>query len=501
MTNGAGQLQYFPPTDVAGTVTIQASVAGSFGSTSITITEADTFFISFVDPNFSTPAGGDEAFIHGSGFDDPVRVSFGNANARVLSVSPTRIRVRIPESPGQPNQRLTVPVSVTINVNQADQATDTLPGAFTYAPGGAPDVPTVFSLTPASGPNEGGTRVVINGSGFAAPVQVELCDGGTCLEAQVLSVAAGRIEILTPAATGFGSALRGKTVDVRVRNLDSGLTATFPASFRYGLADGEVQITGLSPVEGTYRGGTLVTLFGQGFDAPVQVTIGNVEQGVVSVTGTEVVFRTAGILVSSCPSSGIAFSGPVLLTNLETGQSASSVSGPANLQFRYSVQIPQILTVSPTAGPQAGATLVTIGGSGFESPARVRFTSSSGGADPFNGSVQTVTSGQITVRTPAVTNDAFKTEPCDDNGDGTQGVRFIPTAFAVEVVNVDTTCAAQLTNAFTFNPTNTTCRNDDGEAPPAVPQCNDGIDNDGDTLIDFPADPQCTDLNDNTEAS
>ncbi len=34
---------------------------------------------------------------------------------------------------------------------------------------------------------------------------------------------------------------------------------------------------------------------------------------------------------------------------------------------------------------------------------------------------------------------------------------------------------------------------------PPVAQCNDGIDNDGDNLIDFPADPGCADANDNTE--
>ncbi len=41
------------------------------------------------------------------------------------------------------------------------------------------------------------------------------------------------------------------------------------------------------------------------------------------------------------------------------------------------------------------------------------------------------------------------------------------------------------------------CSNDGG-APPAA-QCNDGIDNDGDGLTDFPADPGCTDVNDNDE--
>lgn len=36
---------------------------------------------------------------------------------------------------------------------------------------------------------------------------------------------------------------------------------------------------------------------------------------------------------------------------------------------------------------------------------------------------------------------------------------------------------------------------------PSLPQCSDGIDNDGDTLIDFPADLGCTDALDNDEAA
>ncbi len=42
------------------------------------------------------------------------------------------------------------------------------------------------------------------------------------------------------------------------------------------------------------------------------------------------------------------------------------------------------------------------------------------------------------------------------------------------------------------------CSNDGGAPPPAA-QCSDGIDNDGDGLTDFPADPGCADANDNDE--
>ena len=487
LTNGTGQVLYFPSVDAAGAVTVQANVSGSTGSTTITVTEAETFFISFVDPNVGTPSGGEEAVIHGSGFDEPVRVSFGNANARVLSVSPTRIRVIVPESPGLPNQRLTVAVTVTINVNQPDEATDTLPGAFTFAPGGSPDVPTIFSLTPTTGPNEGGTRVLINGSGFAAPVQVELCLGGTCLEAQVVSVASSQIEILTPSATGFGQALQNQSVDVRVRNLDSGLVATSAGAFRYGT---EVIITSMGPNEGPYFGGTIVTIFGQGFDAPVASEFGGQAQVEISVTGTEIVARAVGITTTSCADVGAGEG--VSVVNIESG-----IGATAGIDFIYRVVAfsPLISSVLPSSGPQGGGTTVTIRGTNLLNP-RVTF-----GNRPAEILSVAADGSQVTVRTPSLPDELLRTEACDDNGDGTQGQRFLPTAIDVRLVNLATTCEDLFDDAFTYTPTNTSCRNDVGPPPAGPPvECEDGFDNDGDGFIDE-LDPECTGPGDDDESA
>ncbi|MCH8259841.1 MAG: hypothetical protein IIC46_06515 [Planctomycetes bacterium] len=41
----------------------------------------------------------------------------------------------------------------------------------------------------------------------------------------------------------------------------------------------------------------------------------------------------------------------------------------------------------------------------------------------------------------------------------------------------------------------------DPPPPPSDPQCSDGIDNDGDGLIDYPNDPECDNIDDNTESS
>ena len=458
LTNGVGTILLFPPADPT-TAVVQAQLQGSVGQAQVEIAEADAFFVSFVNPPVGSPQGGDQVTVQGSGFEPPVRVLFGAANAQVLSVSPNQIRVVTPPSPGAGNAQTVVAVSVTINVNQEEEATDTLAGGFTFSPGGSTQVPAVFSVTPGSGPNEGGTLVVINGEGFNAPVQVIFGQGNSPdnfegQEAEIVSVASGRIEVLSPAALGFGQNNQNQLVAILVRNLASGLATLRPSAFQYGTP---VLITAVSPTSAPFFGGTLVTIHGQGFDAPVAVTLGGRSQLPTSVTGTEIVVATQGITFSQCP--GTDPSGGVTVTNIETGGTATS---PAGVTFTYLVTAfsPVIFDVDPNTGPQAGNTLVTITGTDLRTP-----------LVEFGGRPAVVTSvapggGSVTVRSPFLPDESLRTEACDDNMDGTEGQRFLPTAVDVTVINRDTTCADTFPDAFEYNPSDASCRNDVGPPPP-----------------------------------
>jgi len=485
LTNGTVQVQYFAPeTTTLSSVTIQANVAGSIGQALLGLDEEITFFVSFVEPNFGSPQGGDEVTVNGAGFEAPARVLFGGVNAQVLSVSPTRIRVRTPPSSQPPDQRTTVAVAVTIDVNGADEASDTIAGGFTYTPGGGGDVqPAIFSLTPGTGPNEGGTRVEIVGEGFQAPVQVEFGTAGTFLEAEVLSVTSTRIEVRTPAATGFGQALQNQSVTVRVRNLNSGLTATRADIFRYGVA---VLITGFSPGTGPIGGGQAVTVFGQGFDAPAAVSVAGVGGTVLSVTGTELVVRTSAV-------AGVCgdVSGPISMTNLETGAGASSGT---NYTYRVADSRPLVFDILPPTGVEAGGTAVTLTG---ENLGNVLTTF---GGRPASELSAAADGSSVTVSTPFLPRAEFATEACDDNADGAQGVRFIPTAVDVTVTDRVTTCTFTFPDGFSYAPADASCRNDVGPVDPD-PECSDGIDNDMDGDIDFPDDAECTDADDDDESA
>ena len=500
LTNGQAQTVLFPG-GAEGTATVRAQFDTSAGFTNVRIGARATFFIESIQPSVGNTQGGETVTITGGGFEEPVRVTFGSATAVVLDVRGNRIRVRTPTATaagadvgvGETEQ---VNVGVTINVNEADQATDSIPGGFTYAAGGGnPQQPVVFGLDPTSGSNEGGNSVVIRGQGFDQAVQVLFGRGLSPtnlngVEAVIQSVSPTQIVVTAPPAQGFGQDNRNQLVDVLVRNINTGFSTVVASQYRYGV---NLVIASISPDIGPATGGTDVTIFGQGFDEPVNVRLDGILQNVRSVSGTEIIFRTAGVTVTSCPATGAINANGIEVINLDTGDRV--VNG--NVTFRYTVPRPQIFGVNPPGPGNVGST-TTVTGQGFASNVRVLFGGTNGSAAQITASSPT----SITVRVPTPPPGfTFRTEPCDANGDTVpNGTRPAPTPISVTVENLDSAgCVVTLPNAFTLNPTSTTCTGEDPVPPPPT-QCTDGFDNDADGAIDA-ADPQCTGPTDNSESS
>lgn len=463
LINGTAQVQLFPG-DTLGTAVVRAQIQQSSGQTTVLIVEAvieepDRFFLESISPTSGSPNGGEVLRIAGNGFVDPVRVFVGSRLAEVLSVTPTLIRVRIPAIDLPVGQSETVDVSVTNDLNGELEATDTLPGVFTYTRGGTggPLQPLVFSVTPNHGPNEGGTQIVIEGDGFEQPIQVLFGTGTaanafTGIEAQVISVTRTRIVVRSPAATAFGQINLNQQVAILVRNLNSGSSAIFANAFRYGV---DVLITSLSPNEGPYTGGTLVTFFGQGFDEPVAASLAGVAVAqVISVTGTEVIVRAAGVDPGGCTDVG----DPSEIVNIETG---AGDTGPT-YTYRVVSLGPRVDGVSPSSG--AGGSTVTLTGGNFIQPLSVVFATSTSA----NATILSVPStNTMTVRVPSFPDTAFEEVDCDDNGDGFTGQRYIATPATITVTNSITTCTDDFEGGFTLAPPSTNCRNDVGPPPPA----------------------------------
>ncbi len=459
LASGQAQVSLFPGTQV-GQANVLAQVASSIGRLTVPFLETrpNTFFLTGVSPNAGGAEGGELVNVRGAGFREPLRVSFGGVQARVVDVpSSSQIVVEIPVPAQTPAVGTVLPVDVAVTNALTDPApvTDTLAGGYTYRGEVEPPPPTPVFLTgvqPGTGPPEGGTTVALSGGGFVSPLQVRI--GGKT--AVVQSVSASRILVQTPSSATpvpAGSTLPADvTVVVALGSADE-QTATLPGGFTYdgGAAPDPVVVSALSPGEGPASGGTLVTVTGSGFVSPVAVVLGGVRQTSEQVvSSTELRFTTARVTVAACPAGGVQTAMGLTVTNLGSGS-----SGTASLVFSFQVPLPRIRRVSPTVGGQLGNTVVTIEGEGFEAPVRVAFAE---GAQQFAGVVQgTVQPGQVRVSSPAVPDSLFPEADCITI-DNRTGKRYLPVTLDVVIENQSSHCTDTFPNAFTYNPTFPECR-------------------------------------------
>lgn len=168
--------------------------------------------VSLVDPATGGGGGGTEVTVSGTNFIDGAKVRFGTADATsVLWVSSGTLTCTTPPGAG----------SVTVTVENPDGKLGSYPGGFTYTDQPAPKIQTV---EPDGGLVDGGTAVVIKGTGFVAGAKVLFGVN----EAGAVSVQGGGTTI---SCSSPGVAEAG-TVDVTVKNPD-GQTNTKLGAFTY----------------------------------------------------------------------------------------------------------------------------------------------------------------------------------------------------------------------------------------------------------------------------
>ncbi len=457
LVNGKASAILYPGTS-AGTATVGANIvpgttgacssagatpacAGS-GATSVQINSNGTFFLNSVTPNTGDPSGGYPVTIAGGGFIAPVSVTFAGSNAAVTGVHPNSITVIAPASTTAVPVGTTLPVSISVsnNIGGTAAASATLSNAFTYVPGGGGvSQPVIFSVTPASGSNQGGTVVTINGQGFVAPVQVLFGAGSTAasfngVEATITSVTATKIVVVAPAAQGFGQNNTNQLVSILVKNINNGFSTISPSAYKYGS---KVLITSVGPTQTVYNQPVQVTIYGQGFEDPVAVTLDGFAAQVLNVSGTEIQVMSPVPQVSSCST----ISGPVSVTNINTGDSAT---GPT---FFFQVFKPVVTNLSPGQGPGSGHTPVQISGGSFSSSDSVTI----GGAPAI---ITNVTTSQISITTPQFTG-TYLTQACTSGTSA--GTQEEPTPEPVVVTDQVTTCTVTINNAFIYTPASNAC--------------------------------------------
>ena len=228
--------------------------------------------------------------------------------------------------------------------------------------------PVVTGVSPTSGPAVGGTLVTITGTGFSGATVV---DFGTTAASGVTVVNSTTITADSPAGSGV--------VNVTVTTPGGKSVTSSADEFTYIVAP---VVTGVSPTSGPGTGGTLVTITGTGFGGSTVVDFGT-----TAATGVAVVNSTKITAVSP------AGTGTVDVTVTTPGGKSATSSAD---QFTYIVA-PAVTGVSPTSGPGAGGTLVTITGSGLTGATVVDFGTTAA------TNVTVVSNTEITADSPAGT--------------------------------------------------------------------------------------------------
>jgi hypothetical protein len=248
---------------------------------------------------------------------------------------------------------------------------------FTYA-----EV-TVTGISPSYGPLAGGTPVTITGIGFVNGATVTI---GSALATGVTFVNSTSITAVTPSGTAGSKNIQVTNPDLQAGTLENGFT--FEA----------VTVTSIFPPSGPTAGGTSVTITGTGFASGATVTIGgNAATGVTYVSATSIKATTPAGTVGSA--------------NVVVTVSPNS-SPPLSGGFTYEVT-PTVTGVTPSSGPTAGGTKITITGTGFVTGATVTI----GGIAATVVTVVNTTS--ITATTPAGTAGAQSVIVTTPGGPGT----------------------------------------------------------------------------------
>ncbi|MGH9509356.1 MAG: beta strand repeat-containing protein, partial [Terriglobales bacterium] len=352
------QLQVTTPAHAAGAVTVQVTNPnGQSGSKSNAFTYNSSMSVTSISPAGGVSAGGESVTVSGSGFQPNTTVFFDQDSAQSVNlVSSSQIQaVTPPHSTGV----------VDINVATPDSQFDALVGAFEYSTGKSQTVtPTVASVSPNSGIQNGGTAVTLTGTNFAPGLTVTF-DGITASAVNVVS--GGQITCSTPAhAAG--------AVDIVVTNPDGG-TGTLASSYNYLGLD----LVTITPTAANIAGGTVITLNGTGFQNGASVLMGGLLAATTFINSTQI--------QATAPShaAGVV---DVKVTNPDT------VNDTLLASLTYT-NPPGISGLIPDSGLNTGGTAVIIQGIGFQSGATVSF-----GSLPAT-SVTFVSSSEVRAVTPA----------------------------------------------------------------------------------------------------
>ena len=199
--------------------------------------------VAAIDPASGPANGGTSVAITGLGFAKDTTVKFGSAPASMVSCSSTTTCTAV-SPPGSGT------VDITVSTAAGTSTTSAI-SQFTYHP-----VPSVTGIDTEQGPLEGGTPIMITGSGFVAPLAVNF---GSVPATDITITSDTRLTVNSPPSSPG-------TVDITVTTAGG---TSGSDQFTYRAAPGVASVT---PSRGSIAGGNTITITGTGFTGATAVT-------------------------------------------------------------------------------------------------------------------------------------------------------------------------------------------------------------------------------------
>lgn len=336
---GDDEVLVVTPPGVFGPVAVH--VVTPFGAAvrnkAFTYTAAPT--ISQVQPAAGPTAGGTVVQLTGSGFAKGMTVAIGGQPASVLEVVSASQATAV-TGPGQPG-----PVGVTATTQWGSGS---LQPGFVYTDDKGAASTALLAVSPASGPLAGGTEVLLVAHGLVAKEDTTVLVGGKSATIVSVSGKDHTAVVVVPAGKAPGA------VDVTL--LTSKGTSVLAGGYTYADA---LQVASVSPAVGPVQGGQAITVTGQGF------TKGSVVLQVGALPASQLQVLSDSTLQAVTPPGGEGYADVRVTAG---GQTAVLVQG-----YAYTANQFQLYAALPTAGAQAGGTLVHLYGTGLSAYAQVQF--------------------------------------------------------------------------------------------------------------------------------
>ncbi len=225
--------------------------------------------ITSIAPNHGPTNGGNVARIKGSNFIKGATVTFdGTAASNVAFVTSRFMTCTVPA-------RISGAGTSLVVVTNPDGTRSVLSRGYTYT---LAHTPLLAGVTPDTGPDAGGTTVIIAGSGFVNGTAVDF--GGVAAQSVTFN-SPTQLTCVTPTNSAGGVLVTVTNPDGQSRSLVRGFT------YIASTTPPPPTLVSLAPSTGNPLGGTFVTVTGRNFVSGARVTFGGVAATVIFVSATQ----------------------------------------------------------------------------------------------------------------------------------------------------------------------------------------------------------------------